>query len=393
MRGLTPRSPGPRGERKVLANIVDDWQAQAIAEHQRLVASDRPREALHVAAHALERLHRDLGAPPAVFGWLDLLEADLAATTRDAADVEAAIFHAGLAVLGRCPRHPALPLWHARALAALTRGRFAPDDALAAAHFAFEYAIRAGNFPQARDIVSLARASLAEADAKVRRQWLEAEALEAWLSSDFARARAAVHESLVTGGGYAAWEQGASAALAAGDLALAARCLSAMTRTIDVRRTQDVAHMQFLEAVHARLDGDDLDAQNHLAACLAQDRGSIPDFFTTLWQLGDAHLAVARGFTRSAAPMLAVVLARAGTHYWSFLRFSALLSRTWLRIRQHRATEAFDDLGQALALARHGGYRTCDPWWDPRAMDEIARFAATGRHDAATLQRLVSREA
>jgi hypothetical protein len=379
-----------RSEEHVRANIVDDWQAQAITEHQRLVASYRPSAALRLAARALERLYRDLGAPPAILGWLDLLEADLAAAGSDPAVVDVAVFHAGLAVLGRCPRHPALPLWHARALAALAHARIAPDDALAAAHFAFEYAIRAGNFVQAREIVTLAQTFIANATPDVRRAWREAEALEAWLSCDFPRARAAVHESLAAGGGYTAWEQGASAALAEGDRTFAAQCLAAMTRTIDVQRTQDVAHMRFLRGVHARLDGHDFDAGNHLVACLAQDRSNVPDFFVTLWQLGHAHLAVARGQTRTAASVLAVVLARASTHYWTFLRFSALLSRTWLRIRQHRAGEAFDDLAQALTLVRSGGYRTCDPWWDPEAIDEIARFAQTGHHDAATLQQLVS---
>jgi hypothetical protein len=43
---------------------------------------------------------------------------------------------------------------------------------------------------------------------------------------------------------------------------------------------------------------------------------------------------------RQAAAALAVVLARAATRYWPFLQFSALMSRTWLRIPHDRATLA-----------------------------------------------------
>ena len=69
-------------------------------------------------------------------------------------------------------------------------------------------------------------------------------------------------------------------------------------------------------------------------------------------------------------------------HYWLFLRFSALLSRSWLRIRERRRQDAAADLGRALALAATNGYRNCDPWWDPEAIDDIAKFSY-GRSDLA----------
>jgi hypothetical protein len=85
------------------------------------------------------------------------------------------------------------------------------------------------------------------------------------------------------------------------------------------------------------------------------------------------------------------VLGRASSHYWSFLRFSALLSRTWLRLREGRPAEAAEDLRVALSLAVIGRFRNCDPWWDPEAMVEIARFAQSIPHDEATLRSFVAR--
>ena len=68
------------------------------------------------------------------------------------------------------------------------------------------------------------------------------------------------------------------------------------------------------------------------------------------------------------------MIARAASHYWSFLHFSALLSRAWLRMREKRTAQATLDLRKALALAQAGAYRNCDPWWDREAIDEIGRF-------------------
>ena len=74
-----------------------------------------------------------------------------------------------------------------------------------------------------------------------------------------------------------------------------------------------------------------------------------------------------------AAPFAAgrtVVDAACGEGYGS-----ALLARTWLRIRERRTGEAAEDLREALALARLHAYRNADPWWDPEAIAEIQRFA------------------
>jgi hypothetical protein len=376
----------------VLPDIVDDWQAHAIEEHRWLAATDRLREAAVCAARALERLHRDLGAPPAIDPWVEALDADLARSGSDDPLVEPALFAAGLAVLGRRPRHPALPLWHARALAFLDRRNTSDDDVVAAARFAFEYAVRAGNFVQAREIVAGTRARSMGASSVIRGEWLEAEALEAWLSGDHARARRAVRDAVAAGAGYGAWEQGASAAIAEGDLVEAGRCLDAMARTIDGRRTQDVAHMHFLAAARMRLAGDDAQACRELATCLAQDRRNVPAYFATLWQLGQSHLHTAAGRYRAAAAILAVVVARATAHFWLFLLFSALLGRTWLRIRQGRANDASDDLVRALALAEVGDYRNCDPWRDPQAIDEIGRLARNLGRASPTLVALLRLE-
>lgn len=374
----------------VLLGVPDDWEARAIDEHRALVASGNMHAALGCAADALARLHRELGAPPSIDAWVRALDADIARGSLDDPDVERHILRAALAILARCPRHAALPLWHARALALLRRPDAPADDALVAAGFAFEYAVRAGNFLQAREIVALARMRSGDASETLRERWLEAEALEAWLAGDHARARAAVSQALALGGGYAAWEQGASAALREGDVATTDHCLDAMARTIDPRRSQDVAHSHFLQAARARIAGDDRNAQSEMAACLAVDVTNTPAYFTTLWQLGHAHLLVARGRHRPASGALGVVLASAATHYWSFLRFSALLSRTWLRLRQRRKDEAAVDLAVALALARDGAYASCDPWWDREAMCEIGAFARTIEHDAETLRSLLA---
>lgn len=370
---------------------MDDWQSQAIDQHARLRAAGDERGALGCAAATLERLHRDLGAPPTVDNWAEAFDDDIVRANLPAGVVDRCAFRAALAVLGRRPTHPALPLWHARALAFLREPGADADDALRAAYFAFEYAVRGGNFPQAREIVRLARGHGADASAAMRRHWLTAEALEAWLASDHARARRAVALALAEGAGYAAWEQGASAAISEGDLAQADRCLDAMTKTLDPKRTQDVAHAHFLAAARERLAGDDAAASAALDACLEQDATNVPPFFTTLWQLGRAHLDVARGRHRQAGAALAIVLGRATSHYWSFLHFSALMSRTWLRIRQRRAHDAMVDLRSALALAAAGGYRNCDPWWDRQAIDEIARFASTLPRAAAALADFAAR--
>ena len=364
-----------------------------MAEHRGHVASGDTRNAISCAARALERLHRELGAPPSIETWVFALDADLAQIGLDDHWVEREVFRAGLAVLARCPRHPALPRWHARALAALRLRDTPADDALVAAGFAFEYAVRAGNFRQAREVVALANALSGGASMAMRLQWLEAEALEAWLSSDHRRAHAAVNDALAIGGGYSTFEQATSTALSEGDLANAGRWLEAMASTLEPRRAQDVAHAYFLAAAHARLAGDDRTAGEQIAMCLAVDATNLPAYFSTLWQLGHAHLLVARGRHRQATHALAVVLARAGSHYWAFLQFSALLSRIWLRIREHRANEAAADLGLALVLARHGEYRNCDPWWDREAMSEVERFAGDVPHDEATLSVLLMRDA
>lgn len=376
---------------RVLADTVVEWQAQALEEHRSLAADARMRDALACTARAIVRLHAELGAPPAIDAWVDLLDADCARCDTDDPEAEAAIVRAALGVLARRPRHPALPLWHARALAILRDAARSADDAVAAAHFAFEYAIRSGNFALAQDIVARVRARVDTASAAARRGWLEAEALAAWLAGDHARAQRAVRDAIAGGAGYAAWEQGASAAISEGDLHEADRCLAAMETSIDRRRVQDVAHMHFLRGARERVGGDDESAARHLDACLAEDRANVPVFFVTLWQLGRAHLLVAEGQHRAAGGLLAVVLGRASSHYWSFLRFSALLSRAWLRLREGRLEEAAADLGVALSLAAIGRFRNCDPWWDPEAIADVERLSRSVPHDAATLRALLAR--
>ncbi len=381
-----------RGEvPNVLAETLLEWQAQALDEHRSLARDNRPGAALACAADAIERLHAELGASPAIDAWVELLEADRARCDPDDPWAENAILRAALGILARRPRHPALPLWHARALAVLRDPARLADEAISAAHFAFEFAVRSGSFALALEIVDRVRTRIPLASVAMRRGWLEADALAAWLAGDHARAQRSVREAIADGAGYAAWEQGASAAISAGDLREADRCLGAMATTLDPRRTQDVAHMHFLNGARRRIGGDDDGAVRHIDACLAEDRTNIPVYFVTLWELGHAHLMIAGGHARAAGTRLAVVLGRASSHYWSFLRFSALLSRTWLRLREGRPAEAAEDLRVALSLAVIGRFRNCDPWWDPEAMVEIARFAQSIPHDEATLRSFVAR--
>lgn len=306
-------------------------------------------------------------------------------------ELEIHVFAAAPAVLARRPAHPALPLWHGRAVSRLRRAQGASDDLLRAAYFSFEYATRSGNFAMAREIVEHAREHAVNATPEVRIDWMEAEALQAWLSADHARARAVVAAALNEGAGYSAWEQGASAALSQGDLEYADMCLTGMARTIDTRRAQDVAHSAFLAAARARLGGDVATAGERMDACFAVGMEAVALYFVTLWHLGRAHIAIARGQHRRAATDLTMVIARATTYYWQFLHFSALIARTWLRIRESRLNEAADDLRHALTLARVNQYRNTDPWWDPQAIREIEQFASAVEHDTQTLRALVAR--
>ena len=390
--GQPTHAPDEGAALRVVSDNVDEWHARSAEEHDRFVRSGDARGALACVAATLERLHRELGAPPRMDHWIDALDRHCTATTETAwVDVGPLVFRAAVAVLGRRPAHVALPLWHERALAQIRDGDSAPDDALGAAHFSFEYAVRGGNFLLAREIVQRVRTVAANASAEARLRWLESEALEAWLSGEHVRARRAVADALAAGDRYTAWEQGASAALSEGDLARADACLDAMARTLDPRRLQDVAHRTFLAAARARLGGDNGAASERLDACLRLDATNVPVYFTTLWSLGRAHVEVACGRYRRADTQLGIVLARATTHYWGFLQFSALMSRTWLRIRQCRPAEARRDLQAALALARSGSYRNCDPWWDPEAIEDIVRLAQDAAHDRGVLSALVAR--
>ena len=388
----TTAAPGGEGAPRVLIENSHEWQSRANELHDRLLAHGDGAAALACAARALERLHRDLGAPPAIDRWIDAFDADLAlAKATPGREVPHEVFRAGLAVLARRPGHPALPLWHARALAFVRAAGADADEVLRAATFSFEYALRGGSFALAAEIVQLARLRCEEASATVRTDWLAAEALLGWLFAEHERARHAIEQALALADSYVVWEQAASCAISEGDVARADVCLAAMSRTIDDRRTQDVAHAMFLSAARFYLANDTAAASQRLEACVAQDSTNIPAYFTTLWQLGVAHVDIARGRHRRAAAALAIVLGRAGTHYWQFLQFSALISRTWLRVRQRRFEQAAGDLRDGLAFARAEGYRNCDPWWDPQAMDEIARFARDVPHDAVALSALTAR--
>ncbi len=370
----------------------DHWLAvaQSAYESARRIGDDAL--ALTHTAHTLERINRELGAPLLMEFWLDALDALLAPwSMAPPAELEPLVFNAALAVLARRPAHPALPLWHGRALARIRSRATDPDSALRAAHFSFEYAVRSGNFPLAREVVDHARPHAAHASASVRSGWFEAEALLAWLSADHARAHALVVQALAAGSLYGAWEQGASAAISEGDLARADVCLAEMAARVDRNRPQDVAHSSFLGAARARLGGDVALASERIDACMTVEGSAIALYFITLWQLGRAHIAIARGQHRRAAGELTVVLARAASYYWRFLHFSALVARTWLRIREQRQQAAADDLQSALTLARLHGYRNTDPWWDPEAIGDIATFARDIEHDQRTLAAFVSR--
>jgi tetratricopeptide (TPR) repeat protein len=94
----------------VLSDDVDAWHLPAIESHDRLRADGDAFGALACAAEALERLHRELGAPPAMDRWIDAFDEDLAdAQPTTSARADPYVFRAGLAVLGRRPTHPSLP--------------------------------------------------------------------------------------------------------------------------------------------------------------------------------------------------------------------------------------------------------------------------------------------
>ena len=360
------------------------WLDEARGEYASMAARGDRAAALACVATVLERLYRDAGPQALADPWIDALDAQL---ERGYAELDAAtesrLLAGGLAVLGRRPSHPVLPVWALRAMAQL-RGDGRADDAIRAARFAFEYALRSGNFRTVGDVIAHAKHRLDAGGVSpaIRVAWLESMALYAWLCAEHADAYRLVDEGLAVAerelkprDAYGLHEQGASAALSAGDLARADRHFDGMRRTLEAGRAQDVGHGHFLAGARALLGGDERLAAERIAACRAIGPEKVPAYFATLWRLGSAHVRVARGEWRPAERDLAEVIARAGGLYWRFLEFSALIDRAWLRIRQGRPDAATADLARALATGAAAGYRNCDPWWNPVTMAEVAALA------------------
>jgi len=342
--------------------------------------SDAPAE-VRAVADAITVLFRERGPGPWIDEWVDALDAALArGYPRLPADVESRLLHAALAILGRWPSHPALPLLASRAERLLDDSGTTAPDAARAAGFLFEFAIRGGNFGLADRVVARADARLATpaADPRIVVDWLEARALHAWLVADHAAARAAVGRALALAAQaglpepYGVHEQGASAAISAGELRDADDHLAAMRRLLNRSRDQDVGHLAFLEAAQAALRGDLALARERIDGALAVGAESVPAYFATLWCLGGVHVAIAGGRLRDAERTIAGVLARASASYWRYLQYSALLQRAWLRVRQRRPDAAGEDVRRAIALARDLGYRGTDPWWSPALAAELA---------------------
>ena len=367
------------------------WLDSAVAAYGAAMRGGGGEPALRVIASVLAQVYRSDGALARLDPWLDALDREVAPFGAHMPPLcEPHVFIAAPAVLARRPAYPGLPLWYARAVARLK----APGDAdfrLAAAAFAFEFALRGGDFRELDAIVATARGLADGTDTPLRLDWLEAEALHAWLCAEHRRARDVVETALALGGGHAIHVQSLSAALSAGDVPWGARAYADAMRSLDPRRPQDVAHLEFLAAGLALLSGDGDRARAHISACTNASVAGAPPYFATLWLLGRAHVRCATGDLRGARRDVGRVLAATGTHYWRFLHFSALATRAWLELRADHRAEAADALTQALGMARAHGYRNCDPWWDPSAWNEVAAFAQRVEHDVPTLAGLLAR--
>jgi LuxR family maltose regulon positive regulatory protein len=392
MDGAFERNLPPRRAPAWMDCAMDSgWLNEYRSAYEAASASgDRPR-ALACVADLFERLFREAGAQALVDPWIDALDRELRDGYPDLPSaIESRLLAGGLAVLGRRPSHPVLPLWANRVMA-LLHGDSQADDAVRAARFGFEYALRAGNFRLVDEVIGLTKHRLGESTVTpaIRVAWIESEALRAWLALEHETAFGLVTTGLALAegdgdrhGAHGLNEQGASAALSAGDLRRADAHLAAADRLTDPTRAQDVAHGHFLQGARALLGGDAERAAECMAACLAIDQETVPAYFRTLWQLGSAHVCIERGELRRAERTLADVLARTSGLYWRFLEFSALLHRAWLRLRQGRNDAAAVDLARALDAGVAAGFRNCDPWWNPAAMAEIMALArARGMHN------------
>ena len=367
------------------------WLATAANAYDDAMRGGGGEPALRIVASVLGRLYRLEGATHRLEPWLEALDRELAPFgARLPPLVEPYVFVAAPAVLARRPAHPGLPLWYARALSRL-RAEGDEDLRLVAARYAFEFAIRGGNFREADLIVAVAKPLARHASAPLRVEWLEAEALHAWLATDHGRARDAVNDALALGGGHGIHVQALSAALSAGDPHWRDQAHGDAHRSLDPARRQDAAHLAFLAAGIALLDGRIDEARARILECNSLGALGAPPYFVTLWLLGRAHVRVASGDTRGARRDLANVVAACAAHYWRFLHFSALATRVWLDARTSRRDEASLGLREALAIARAHGYRNADPWWNPAAWKEVASFARDVDHDRAALGALLAR--
>lgn len=374
------------------------WMEESRSEYEAATRRGDREAALACVAGALEHLSGESGPQALVDPWIRALDRELQdGYPKLGAAAESRLLAGGLAVLGRRPAHPVLPLWATRANA-LLKGRSQIDDAIRAGRFAFEYALRAGDFRQADEVIALVKRRLGKSPVSpaIRVEWFESEALRAWLNVEHDLAYRLVAEGLAMAqgeddrrGAHRLHEQGASAALSAGDLMRADTHLAAI-QSMPAGRPQDVAHGHFLAAARTLLGGDATGAAEDIAACIVIDRDTVPAYFRTVWRLGNAHVHIACGQIRRAERDLAEVLARASGFYWRFLEFSALIHRAWLRLRQGRADAVAVDLERALEQGAIAGYCTCDPWWNPEAMSEIMDLALARGIQTDYVARLVA---
>jgi hypothetical protein len=375
------------------------WLEESRNEYEAVAARGDRESTLACVAGALDRRLREAGPQALVDPWIHALDRELQGGYPDlTAATESRLLAGGLAVLGRRPSHPVLPLWATRAMT-LLHGNAHADDAIRAARFVFEYALRAGNFRLVEQVIELTKVRLVESSVTpaIRIAWLESEALRAWLAVEHDAAYRLVAEGLAAAGpegeqryAYGLHEQGASAALSAGDLPRADLHLAAMRKTVNPDRAQDVAHGHFLRAARALLGGDASRAAECASACLAVDQETVPAYFNTLWRLGSAHVDIARGETRRAEKSIAEVVARTSGLYWRFLEYSALIHRAWLRLRKGRADAAAADLAHALDAGAAADFRNCDPWWNPQAMAEVMALAQARGIQTDYVARLVA---
>lgn len=305
---------------------------------------------------------------------------------------EANLIAAGRWLLDDRPDHPVVPLWAARSSQVL-RMADEPQAAVLAA-FSFEHAIRVGDFVGATRLDAEMRARTALRDS-ARLAWLPLTALCRWLcgypGDALVELETALQDPALTPGlRYALLEQGAAAALAAGDpsrgLAFVERGLQWQAKT-----PQSRAQLWFLQAgAFAALD-DDAAARAAMARCERCAQPADSRYVTAWWRLGDAVARLQCGEARSAERDMTGLLGDVSLMRARFLEWSVRLERAAARRALGHGSAAEDDLRAALRVAAGNGYVSCAPWGISGRVRSLLAFALDRGIEPATVSSLLVR--